>query len=91
MAQEQFQAPVRTTVNLRNLALFAGALIVAPYIIRRLLALSERGLGSITANDVVLAGKDGVRDVADDMNVGGLGGFVKRTGGRIADHLRTDV
>lgn len=81
----------QNTVSLRNLVFIAGALIVAPYVINRLFGLAQRGFGNVTANDVALAGKDGVRDAADDLNVGGFSGKLKRAGGRIADHLRTDL
>ena len=69
----------------------AGVVIVAPYIINRLFGLFGRGIGNVTANDLALAGKDGVRDAADDMNVGGFSGRMKRTAGRVADHVRTDI
>jgi hypothetical protein len=77
--------------SFRNLAFIAGALIVAPYVINRLMGLAQRGFGNVSANDVALAGKDGVRDAADDLNVGGVKGTLKRAAGRVSDHLRTDI
>jgi hypothetical protein len=77
--------------SIRNFAIAAGALVVAPYVLNRLFRLANRGLGNVTANDVALAGKDGVRDAADDLNVGGVSGTLKRAAGRVSDHLRTDI
>lgn len=77
--------------NLQRLLITAGVVIVAPYVINRVYALLQRGLGNVTANDLALAGKDGVRDAADDMNIGGVTGRLKRAAGRVSDHLRTDI
>lgn len=85
------QIQVQRSNTLRNLIIAAGFLALAPYVIRRVLPLINRGLGTITGNDVLLAGKDSVRDAADDLNVGGLRGTLKRAGGRIADHVRSDI
>ena len=85
------QIQTRSIFSLRYLILAAGIAAVAPYVIRRVLPLLSRGLGNLTGNDVLVAGRDGVRDAADDMNVGGVTGKLKRTGGRLADHLRTDM
>jgi hypothetical protein len=73
--------------NLQRWLITAGVIIVAPYIVNRVLGLMGRGLGNVTGNDLALAGKDGVRDAADDFNVGGITGRVKRTAGRVADHI----
>ena len=86
----QVQQPA-TIFTLRNLILAAGVAVVAPYIIRRVLPLINRGLGNITGNDMALAGKDGIRDAADKFNVGGVGGTLKRAAGRVSDHLRSDM
>ena len=40
-----------------------------------------------SARDLIVAGKDSVRDAADDFGVGGLTGTVKRGVNRVADHL----
>ena len=87
----QVQKQTSTLFTLRNLVIAAGALIVAPYVLNRVLALANRGLGNVTGNDVVLAGKDVLRDAADDMNVGGVTGTLKRAAGRVSDHIRTDL
>lgn len=75
----------------RNLIIAGAALIVAPYVIQRLLALADRGVGNVTGNDVALAGKDGVRDAADELGIGGVSGTLKRAAGRVKDHLTTDL
>ncbi len=90
MNNRQIQAP-RSLFSLRNLILAAGVAALAPYVIRRVLPLINKGLGNLTGNDLLLAGKDGVRDAADDMKIGGIKGSLKRTAGRISDHVRTDV
>lgn len=81
----------RSLFSLRNLVFAAGAAILIPYLVRRVLPLLDRGLANVTGNDIALAGKDSLRDAADDFNVGGIKGRVNRTVGRVADHLRTDV
>ncbi len=88
---ENKQIQTRSILSLRNLIFAAGIAAIAPYVIRRVLPLLSRGLGNLTGNDLLLAGKDGARDAADNMNVGGITGKLKRTGGRLADHLRTDM
>ena len=85
----QIQAP--RSFNLQRWIITAGVIIVAPYILNRVLGLMGRGIGNVTGNDLALAGKDGVRDAADDMNVGGVTGRVKRAAGRVVDHVKTDI
>jgi hypothetical protein len=82
------QIQVSRPFGLQRWLIVAGVAIVAPYVLNRFFGLLNfRGLGNVTANDVALAGKDGVRDAADDMNVGGVSGKIKRTAGRVVDHL----
>ena len=71
----------------RNIFLTAGIAIVAPYVIRRVLPLLRRNAGDISANDIAVAGKDSVRDVADDLGVGGMSGTLNRAVDRVADRL----
>jgi hypothetical protein len=66
----------------------AGIAIIAPFLVRRLMPLLEGRLSDVSASDVMLAGKDSVRDAADDMNVGGLSGTVSRGVDRVVDHLK---
>ena len=42
---------------------------------------------NVSAKDVTLAGKDSVRDVADDLGVGGVSGKINRTIDRVGDRL----
>ncbi len=66
----------------------AGIAIVAPYVLRRIVPLFTTGnADDVSARDVTLAGKDSVRDVADDLGVGGVSGTVNRTIDRVTDHL----
>lgn len=88
----QRQVPTQTSIfSLRNLIIAAGVAALAPYVIRRVLPLINRGLGQLTGNGLLLAGKDGLRDAADAMKVGGMTGKLKRAGGRIDDHVRADM
>ena len=72
---------------LRNIFITAGIAIVAPYVIRRMLPLLRKDPMDTTANDWTVAGKDSVRDVADDLGVGGISGTLNRAVGRVADRL----
>ena len=66
----------------------AGVAIIAPFLVRRLMPLLEGRLSDISAGDVMLAGKDSVRDAADDMGVGGISGTLSRGVDRAVDHLK---
>ena len=69
-------------------ALFAaGVAILAPYVIRRVLPLIDGRVAGADTDDLALAGKDSVRDVADDLGVGGVSGTINRAIGRVTDRL----
>jgi hypothetical protein len=72
----------------RNILFTAGIAFLAPYIIRRVLPLLRRDPMGVSAGDVSLAGKDAVRDAADDLEIGGVSGKVNRTIDRVTDRLR---
>ncbi len=72
---------------MRNIFITAGIAIVAPYVIRRVLPLLRRDPMNVTPNDWAVAGKDSVRDVADDLGVGGVSGTLNRAVGRVTDRL----
>ncbi len=72
----------------RNIFITAGIAIVAPYVIRRVLPLLRKDPMDVTANDWAIAGKDSVRDVADDLGVGGVSGTLNRAVDRVGDRLR---
>lgn len=74
-------------MNWQTVLMSVGIAVLAPYLFRRLRPLFEDGLMNITGRDVALAGKDSVRDAADDLEVGGVSGKVKRTVNRAVDHL----
>lgn len=71
----------------KTVIMAAGFAILAPYVIRRMTALFSRGGTDVSANDVLVAGRDSVRDAADDMNVGGVKGKLSRGVDRAVDHL----
>ena len=73
-------------MNMRNIFIAAGIAILAPYVIRRVLPLL-RNSENATPNDWAVAGKDSVRDAADDLGVGGISGTLNRAVGRVADRL----
>lgn len=71
----------------RNAFITAGIAILAPYVIRRVLPLLRRDPMDVSANDVTLAGKDSLRDAADDLGVGGVSGKLNRAVDRVADRF----
>jgi hypothetical protein len=73
--------------NWQTAILAAGIAIIAPFFLRRIMPLLEGGVEDISARDLKLAGKDSVRDVADDLGVGGVTGTIERGIGRVADRL----
>ena len=73
--------------SLQNILITAAVAILAPYVIRRMLPLFTENPENTSARDVLLAGKDSVRDAADDLGVGGVSGSLKRGLDRVADHL----
>ena len=73
--------------NFQTAIIAAGIAILAPYVIRRVLPLLQGDVGNVNANDLIVAGKDSVRDAADDMGVGGISGTLSRGVDRVADRL----
>ena len=73
--------------SFKGVLMAAGIAIVAPYLIRRLLPLFQGDAADVSANDIALAGKDSIRDVADDLGVGGVSGTISRGVDRVADRL----
>lgn len=73
--------------NWQTAILAAGIAIVAPFFLRRIIPLIQGGVEDVSAKDVTLAGKDSLRDVADDLGVGGVTGTLERGVDRIADRL----
>lgn len=71
----------------RNILITAGLAFLAPYVIRRVLPLLRGDFTNASADDFTLAGKDAVRDAADDLDVGGVSGKIDRTVGRVTDRL----
>lgn len=80
--------PSRSFFGWRNIFLTAGIAILAPYVIRRVLPLLRRDPMDVSARDWTIAGKDSVRDAADDLGVGGVSGKINRTVDRVADRLQ---
>lgn len=72
----------------RNAFIFIGIAALAPYFLRRLMPLLDGRVGNIRASDVGMAGRDSVRDAADDLDVGGVSGKVDRTIDRVADRIQ---
>lgn len=79
---------VRNYFSWRNAFITAGIAFIAPYVVRRMLPLLRAGLENITAGEVGVAGRDSVRDAADDLGVGGMSGKVSRGVDRVTDHLQ---
>ncbi len=73
--------------RLRNILLAIGAAVLVPYIIRRVMPLLTENPEETSTHDVIVAGKDSIRDAADDFGVGGLTGTVKRGVNRVVDHM----
>jgi hypothetical protein len=71
----------------RTVFIAAGVAVVAPYFLRRFMPMLDGRIREITGRDVTLAGKDSVRDVADDLNVGGVSGTIERGIDRVTDRL----
>ncbi len=71
----------------RNVFITAGIAIVAPYVIRRVLPLLRKDPMDVKPRDWAIAGKDSVRDVADDLGVGGVSGTINRAVDRVTDRL----
>lgn len=78
---------VRNYFSWRNVFITAGLAFIAPYVIRRMMPLIRQGLDRVTAGEIGVAGRDSVRDAADDLGVGGLSGKVSRGVDRVTDHL----
>ena len=74
--------------NWQTALMAAGVAILAPYVIRRVLPLLQGDVVNANAGDFALAGKDAVRDAADDLGVGGISGTLSRGVGRVTDHLQ---
>lgn len=74
-------------VNWTNALFVAGIAILAPYVLRRLMPLLDGRVRNATVDDVALAGRDSVRDVADDLDIGGASGTINRTIDRVTDRL----
>ena len=79
--------PSRNLFGWRNIFITAGIAILAPYVIRRVLPLLRRDPMDVTARDWTIAGKDSVRDAADDLGVGGVSGKLNRAVDRVTDRL----
>jgi hypothetical protein len=77
----------KSIFSLQNILITAGIAILAPYVIRRVLPLLTNNPENTSARDLTVAGKDSLRDAADDLGVGGLSGTLKRGMDRVADHL----
>lgn len=71
----------------RNIVLAIGAAVLLPYLLRRLMPLITDHAEDTSARDVILAGKDSVRDAADDFNIGGVTGTLQRGVNRVVDHM----
>ena len=71
----------------RNIVLAIGAAVLLPYLLRRLMPLFSDNPEDMSARDLILAGKDSVRDAADDFNVGGVTGTLQRGVNRVVDHM----
>lgn len=71
----------------RNIVLAIGAVVLLPYLLRRLMPLFSDNPEDTSARDLILAGKDSVRDAADDFNVGGVTGTLQRGVNRVVDHM----
>jgi hypothetical protein len=78
---------MRNRFNWNYLFITAGIAILAPYVLRRIVPLLNRGAENVSGRDVSIAGKDAVRDAADDFGVGGFSGTVNRAVGRVTDRL----
>lgn len=76
----------RSYFSFRNIFITAGIAILAPYVIRRVLPLL-RNSANVTPNDWAVAGKDSIRDAADDLGVGGVSGTLNRAVDRVTDRL----
>ena len=72
--------------NFRTMIIAAGLMFVVPYLVRRLRPLIEDYMDT-DLGDVIVAGKDAVRDVADDLGIGGVSGKVSRGADRVGDRL----
>ncbi len=71
----------------RSLIMTAGIAFIAPYIVRRVMPLLDGRSLNPTADNFILAGKNAVRDAADDLNVGGVSGKLNRTVDRVTDQI----
>lgn len=71
----------------RNILIAAGIAFLAPYVVRRVLPLLQGDAADTSPRDLKIAGKDAVRDAADDLGVGGVKGTFKRGIDRVADRL----
>ncbi|RYZ72708.1 MAG: hypothetical protein EOP05_10735 [Proteobacteria bacterium] len=93
MKQPQIRPQIRNEVrgtffSFRNIAIAAGLAFLAPYVVRRVLPLLQGDAAMDSSpRDFKIAGKDAVRDAADDLGVGGIKGTFKRGIDRVADRL----
>jgi hypothetical protein len=88
MAQPALRTSVRGSYfSFRNILIAAGIAFIAPYVVRRVLPLLQGDAMDASPNDFRIAGKDAVRDAADDLGVGGVSGTLKRGIDRVADRL----
>jgi hypothetical protein len=71
----------------RGLAMVAGIAFIAPYVVRRMLPLLDGRSLNPRSDDFILAGKNAVRDAADDLEVGGVSGKLSRTVDRVTDQV----
>lgn len=74
-------------ISWRNVFITAGLAFFAPYVIRRMMPLIRTGLRNVSAGRIGVAGRDSVRDAADDLDIGGVSGKLNRGVDRMADHL----
>lgn len=77
---------MKNRFNWNYLFVTIGLAVIAPYVLRRIVPLLNRPMDA-TGRDVSIAGKDAIRDAADDFGVGGFSGTVNRAVGRVTDRL----
>ena len=86
--KQQFRSEIRPSFfSTRNILIAAGLAFLAPYVVRRVLPLLQGNIEDTSPRDLKIAGKDAVRDAADDLGIGGIKGTLKRGIDRVADRL----